>query len=189
LGSVPRASAACSALRRLVSAEVRGPECSSYLIDTQPFMNISVNITKTLLLFLDCGRTGEIHIFREEMMARQSFASMSLDALVKLRGQISSAISDRAEALKKQLSSLGHDYAPGRGRGRPPGKRRKIAKVKVKYRDPKTGEKWAGRGAPARWIAAYEKQGRKRDEFLIKKPSGAKKSKTRKAKKVRRKKR
>src|SRR5947209_11878466 len=97
----------------------------------------------------------------EEIMARQSFTSMSLDALVRLRDQIGSVISNRAEMLKKQLSLLGHDYVPARYRGRPPGrKKRKLGKVKAKYRDPKTGTTWSGRGAPARWISEYEKQGR-----------------------------
>jgi DNA-binding protein H-NS len=115
-------------------------------------------------------------------MARQSYASMSVDALVKLRDQITSAIGDRAEALKKQLSSLGGEYGSGRRRGRPPGKKRKMPKVAAKYRDPKTGETWSGRGAPTRWISEYEKQGKKRSEFLIAKPNGAKKSKARRAK-------
>ena len=59
----------------------------------------------------------------------------------------------------------------GRGRGRPPGRPSKLRgrKVKPMYRNPKTGETWSGRGRPARWIAAAEKAGRKRNEFLIKK--------------------
>ena len=42
-------------------------------------------------------------------------------------------------------------------------------KVKPMYRNPKTGEMWSGRGRTARWLAAAEKAGRKRTEFLIKK--------------------
>jgi len=45
-------------------------------------------------------------------------------------------------------------------------KRRPVAPM---YRDTKTGETWSGRGRPARWLAAAEKAGRKRTEFLIKK--------------------
>jgi len=37
------------------------------------------------------------------------------------------------------------------------------------YRNSRTGETWSGRGRPARWLAAAEKAGRKRTEFLIKK--------------------
>jgi DNA-binding protein H-NS len=42
-------------------------------------------------------------------------------------------------------------------------------KAKAIYRDPKTGETWSGRGRTARWLAAAERAGRKRAEFLIKK--------------------
>lgn len=54
----------------------------------------------------------------------------------------------------------------GRGAGRTSSLRGK--KIKPMYRNPKTGETWSGRGRPARWVAAAEKAGRKRSEFLIK---------------------
>ena len=47
--------------------------------------------------------------------------------------------------------------------------RRTKRKVTPMYRNPKTGETWSGRGRTARWLAAAEKAGRKRSEFLIKK--------------------
>ena len=43
-----------------------------------------------------------------------------------------------------------------------PGKR-----VPPKYRNPKTGETWSGRGRTARWIVEAEREGRSRDKFLI----------------------
>jgi DNA-binding protein H-NS len=46
----------------------------------------------------------------------------------------------------------------GAGRGR---------RVRPKYRNPKTGETWSGRGRPARWLAELERQGKSRDRFLI----------------------
>ena len=55
-------------------------------------------------------------------------------------------------------------------------------KVAAKYRDPKTGQTWSGRGAPARWIAEYEKQGKKRDQFLISPAKGAARKKARRKK-------
>jgi DNA-binding protein H-NS len=40
--------------------------------------------------------------------------------------------------------------------------------VAPKYRDPEnSSQTWAGRGQSPRWLAAYEQQGRKREEFLI----------------------
>jgi len=53
---------------------------------------------------------------------------------------------------------------PARAGGQP--KRR--AKVAPKYRGP-DGETWSGRGLSPRWLVALEKQGKKRDSFLIKK--------------------
>ena len=44
-------------------------------------------------------------------MAKQSLASMSVGALVKLRNDVSTILSRRAEALKQELRSLGEDYA------------------------------------------------------------------------------
>ncbi len=44
-------------------------------------------------------------------MAKQSLASMSAGALVKLRNDVSTILSRRAEALKQELRSLGEDYA------------------------------------------------------------------------------
>ena len=44
-------------------------------------------------------------------MSRQNLASMTLDALLKLRDDIGTALSRRADVLKKELASLGSDYA------------------------------------------------------------------------------
>jgi len=44
---------------------------------------------------------------------------------------------------------------------------RPTRKVAAMYKNPKTGETWSGRGRPARWLAAAEKAGKKRTEFLI----------------------
>jgi DNA-binding protein H-NS len=57
----------------------------------------------------------------------------------------------------------------GKGRKRRTGARRgRRGKVAAKYKNPKTGETWSGRGRTAGWLAALEKTGRKRSEFLIK---------------------
>ena len=37
----------------------------------------------------------------------------------------------------------------------------------AKYRNPKTGETWSGRGRPPRWISDLEAKGRKRQEFAV----------------------
>lgn len=39
--------------------------------------------------------------------------------------------------------------------------------VAPKYRHPKTGETWSGRGKAPRWLAAEEAAGKSRESFLI----------------------
>jgi DNA-binding protein H-NS len=41
------------------------------------------------------------------------------------------------------------------------------SELPIKYRNPKTGETWSGRGRPARWIMELEAKGRKRREFAV----------------------
>jgi DNA-binding protein H-NS len=118
-------------------------------------------------------------------MARPSkLSSMSVDSLFKLRDEVTAALGRRAEALKKELASLGSDYAEvGRiaifGRKKSSLKGRKVA---PKYRDPGTGETWAGRGARPRWLVARLKAGKKLEDFSVDKAA------KRGGKKVRRKK-
>ncbi len=47
------------------------------------------------------------------------------------------------------------------------GRRRIYGPVAPKYRHPKTGETWTGRGRTARWLAEEEKKGKNREEFLV----------------------
>jgi DNA-binding protein H-NS len=83
-------------------------------------------------------------------------------------------IAQKVEALKKDLRSLGGDYAED-GRiaiyGRKRGRALKGRKVPVKYRD-KSGNTWAGRGVQPRWLTAAIKAGAKRDDFLVDKSAG-----------------
>lgn len=109
-------------------------------------------------------------------MARpKSLAKMSLEALIELRDNITSAIGNQADSLRKQLADLtGTDVGNGRRRGPKPGRKRgsvlKGRKVAAKYRskkDPKLT--WAGRGATPRWMREEMKAGKlKKEAFLIK---------------------
>jgi DNA-binding protein H-NS len=116
-------------------------------------------------------------------MARPSkLASLSVQALFKLRDEVAAALGRKAEALKKELASLGSDYA-NVGRiaiyGR---KSLKGRKAPIKYRD-KAGNSWAGRGAQPRWMTAAIKAGAKRDDFLVDKSAGKVRKKTSRKKK------
>jgi DNA-binding protein H-NS len=81
-------------------------------------------------------------------MAKQNLASMSIDSLLKLRDDVADVLSRKADELKGQLSRLGGDNV-GSGRKASALKGRKAA---IKYRHPKTGETWSGRGAQAGWL-------------------------------------
>jgi DNA-binding protein H-NS len=99
-------------------------------------------------------------------MAKISLAKLDVNALLKLREDIGVVLSRKAEELKGQLARLGTEVV---GKG-PRGNRVSALrgrKVAPKYRDPATGDTWAGRGAKPRWLVARLKEGKKLPEFLI----------------------
>jgi DNA-binding protein H-NS len=98
-------------------------------------------------------------------MPKINLARLDVPALLKLRDEIGSVLSQRADELKSQLARLGADVVVRSRRGRVSAlKGRKVA---PKYRDPDTGDTWAGRGAKPRWLLARLKAGRKLPDFLI----------------------
>src|SRR4051812_32087640 len=99
-----------------------------------------------------------------------TLASMTVDALLKLRNEISATLAKKADALKDELKAIGADYARV-GQIAVYGKKSLAGrKIAAKYRD-KDGNTWAGRGAQPRWLTAAMKKGAKRDDFLISKPA------------------
>ena len=113
------------------------------------------------------------------MARRSGLASMSLDALVKLRDEVTATLSHQAQALRAQLANL-TGGEPGRGRRKGSSAKSRITgrKVAPKYRD-KDGNTWSGRGAQPRWMTAAIKAGARRDDFLIAKPAKRVKRKAR----------
>lgn len=103
-------------------------------------------------------------------MAKSSsnLAAMSVDALLRLRDEIGNMLSRKGDELRHQLSRLTGSFGPKAKNGR----RGKVhalkgAKVPPKYRDPKSGLTWAGRGAKPRWMQAYIKEGRSPEDFAV----------------------
>ena len=117
-------------------------------------------------------------------MPRANLASMSVDALLKLRDDIGRVLIQKADQLKYQLSRLGTEIDGVRASRRSAMKGRKVP---VKYRD-KDGNTWAGRGAQPVWLQAKLKAGAKLEDFAVQKTAAARKASPRKAKKRRRKK-
>jgi DNA-binding protein H-NS len=111
---------------------------------------------------------------REEThMPAVNLKSMEVDALLKLRSDIDEQLTQRRTHLRKELARLEGVSAKSNGGGHVVGsgltERRKGKKVKPKYRHPKTGETYAGRGAMAGWLQAELKAGRKLEDFLVEK--------------------
>jgi DNA-binding protein H-NS len=98
-------------------------------------------------------------------MAKIDVARLDVPALLKLRDEIGAALSQKVDELKSQLARLGEDVAGKSRRGRVSALKGRA--VAPKYRDPATGDTWAGRGAKPRWLVARLKEGRKLPEFLI----------------------
>ena len=94
-------------------------------------------------------------------MPKPNLSAMSVDALLKLREDISKVLDRKAHELRSQLSMLG-----GASVGRQQASSLKGKKVAPKYRSP-SGETWAGRGAKPRWLVAAIKKGKKVEDFLI----------------------
>ncbi|MDB5630011.1 MAG: histidinol phosphate phosphatase [Tardiphaga sp.] len=114
-------------------------------------------------------------------MSNVNLKSLSVPQLLSLRSDIDVTLQARRSELQAQLAEIG-----GGGGGSASGRTSRIkgSKVAAKYRHPKTGETWSGRGGVAGWLAAELKAGKKREDFLIGggKPAKAKAAKKRKAK-------
>jgi DNA-binding protein H-NS len=97
--------------------------------------------------------------------------SMSIDALVGLRGKIdavlSTKVADERRSLESELVKLSR-VEMGGGRSKAAFGRGVRGKVAPKYRNPENpSETWAGRGLKPRWLAAALKTGKKLDDFTI----------------------
>src|ERR1700688_1305828 len=106
------------------------------------------------------------YLLKEALMPALNLGNMDVDALLVLRAQIDGQLATRRSDLQKQLARL--QRLAGAQPGVPPnggGGRTSVmkgVKVKPKYRDPRTGDTWAGRGVQPRWLTAALKAGKKR---------------------------
>ena len=97
--------------------------------------------------------------------------SMSIDALIGLRGKIDavlgSKVADERRTLETELAKLTR-FETGGARSKSAFGRGARGKVAPKYRNPENpSETWAGRGLKPRWLAAALKSGKKLDDFSI----------------------
>ena len=92
------------------------------------------------------------------------------DALGQMQGVHEHARSVKRAEVERQLTELG--YAAPKKRGRPKGRdgargNGRSGSVKAKYRDPKTGETWSGRGRMASWLKSKQDAGDKIEKYLV----------------------
>jgi DNA-binding protein H-NS len=106
-------------------------------------------------------------------MPSTNIKNLSVSQLLSMRGDIDKLLQSKRAELQAQLAQIGGDGAGTRKAGSVKG-----MKVAPKYRHPKTGETWSGRGGTAGWLAREIKAGKKREDFLIVKPGRKKRAKT-----------
>ena len=99
-------------------------------------------------------------------MPSPSIKNLSVPQLLAMRVDIDKQLQSRKTELQAQLAQIGGDGGTGRKAGSIKG-----IKVAPKYRHPRTGETWSGRGGVAGWLAREIKSGKKREDFLIAKPA------------------
>ena len=100
-------------------------------------------------------------------MAKNNFASMSVEALFKLRDDVAKAISDRATDLRNQLTRLTGSKPARVAQTRKGRKGKKVAPQFRSKKDPSLV--WSGRGALPRWMKEEMKGTKlKKESFRIK---------------------
>ena len=92
--------------------------------------------------------------------------AMSMDELMALREEVDTLIQSRAEEQYAELAEKMEKLAP-LVKGRSTGRSKPRGKVPAKFKDPKTGKPWSGRGQLPVWLREYEAQGKKREQFAI----------------------
>lgn len=111
---------------------------------------------------------------------KMSLEGLSVDSLLDLREKIderlTKLIDDEIDNLQKRMDRLSKyknapESAPNgaaklRGRS---GKtnRNKGRKAPIKFRDPKSGNAWSGRGLTPVWLREFEAEGGKRSDLAV----------------------
>jgi DNA-binding protein H-NS len=101
---------------------------------------------------------------RQAALLREKHKKPVIRAIVEAMGYYGISHQElRGDMRSRQTRNGKRGTGSDRPRGTKQGKR-----VAPKYRNPKTGDTWSGRGRPARWIADAEERGQSRERFLIK---------------------
>jgi DNA-binding protein H-NS len=98
-----------------------------------------------------------------------NLSTSELDELIKVatgrkNEELANAKASFLDEVKARAATLGMSIADLVGLG---GGQKAAGPTGVKYRNPKTGETWSGRGRPARWITELEAKGQNREKFAV----------------------
>lgn len=105
------------------------------------------------LLALSKSLDEQIHSKRSEEL------KVLVDGFAKKLEAAGFSVDEGVEALRPYLRAKPATRSPAGGGA---------STARVLYRDPAHPENtWSGRGRAARWLADYEAQGRRREEFLV----------------------
>lgn len=80
----------------------------------------------------------------------------------KIGAQLAEKRNEKREELRHQIATLGftaEELAPPKPKA--------ASRTAAKYRNPETGETWAGRGHKPQWVKDALEGGRELEEFLI----------------------
>ena len=99
-----------------------------------------------------------------------NLSAQELEELIKIatgrkNEAMATARASFLDEVKAKAASFGISLADLVGLG--DGGQKAARPTGVKYRNPKTGETWSGRGRPARWITELEAKGQKREKFAV----------------------
>jgi DNA-binding protein H-NS len=98
-----------------------------------------------------------------------NLSTQELEELIKVaqgrkNDELANAKASFLDEVKARAATLGMSIADLVGLG---GGQKAAGPTGVKYRNPKTGETWSGRGRPARWITELEAKGQNREKFAV----------------------
>jgi len=101
------------------------------------------------------------------LMPSTNINNFSIHQLLEMRRDIDRLLESKRSELRATLEELDRELVPGQASSL------KGTKLEPKYRNPETGEKWAGRGRTPRWLVKEINAGRKREDFVIANPDKA----------------
>ena len=98
------------------------------------------------------------------------FSAMDFEAqrnLLEVLGEIHDKVRQaKIHSLMREVALLQNGSSNGHAVPKTAKRSTKKGSAKVKYRDPKSGDTWSGRGRMARWLAEKVKAGEKQDKYL-----------------------